>query len=194
MIARVELVKLLTTYGSPAEDSPDELEQNVYRVERDERKAHALFRLVAAFRRGVGSNFRGGASCAATQTWTPGRLPRIDHDALLELEHAADLLDTFEAPPASTEVSSPSGQPDTQPERLSESELRIVKVLHNNGARMTSSQIIAVLDRDNGGCTSEGTTKVTLASLGRRGILDNRQDVKPNGYGLTDKARGYITE
>jgi hypothetical protein len=67
--------------------------------------------------------------------------------------------------------------------RLSESEQRILDAVVQIGHRITTKQLIGHLE-ERYGPTSEGTTKQVLAGLVRRGCLTNRQDVRPNGYGL----------
>ena len=67
--------------------------------------------------------------------------------------------------------------------RLSNSEIAIIKVLKHSGKRLTTKELLSALENDCG-AASEGTTKVTLAGLVRRGLLTNRQDVSPKGYGL----------
>jgi hypothetical protein len=80
--------------------------------------------------------------------------------------------------------------------RLSKAEKRIVDLIRETGHRMTTNAIMAGLETHNGSA-SLGTTKGALAALGRRDVLDNRQDVVPNGYGLFEwslEAPGYIRE
>jgi hypothetical protein len=69
--------------------------------------------------------------------------------------------------------------------RLSEAEERIVNVLREAGERMSTMEILTALENKDR-AVSQGTTKVTLATLVRRGILTNRRDVDPPGYGLQE--------
>ncbi|QOJ18539.1 MAG: hypothetical protein HRU76_13500 [Phycisphaeraceae bacterium] len=66
---------------------------------------------------------------------------------------------------------------------LNESERSIVAALRKHGARLTTDPL---LKKALGIANANG--KATLASLVRRGILDNRGDVKPRGYGLCEWA------
>jgi len=69
--------------------------------------------------------------------------------------------------------------------RLSGAEENIIDVIRAAGHRITGKEVLAEL-RKRHGAASEGTTKVTLASLVRRVLLTNRQDVIPKGYGLPE--------
>jgi hypothetical protein len=69
--------------------------------------------------------------------------------------------------------------------QLSPGRQRIVDVIQETGHRMTTEQILAAI-REIDKVASSGTTKQYLAELVDRGILDNRQDVQPNGYGLQE--------
>ena len=64
---------------------------------------------------------------------------------------------------------------------LNESERKIVETLRETGHRLTTEPL---LGKALGGVTSQG--KQYLASLVRRGIIDNRQDCAPGGYGLPE--------
>lgn len=78
-----------------------------------------------------------------------------------------------------------SGDEGSRRPKLSEAEQRIIGVVRNEGMRMTTKAILAAIERQQG-AVSEGTTKVCLATLVRRGLLTNRQDVIPKGYGLPE--------
>jgi len=76
-----------------------------------------------------------------------------------------------------------AGSPDDA--RRSEANRKIVQVLREAGHRMTTKEILSAL-RDKHGDASEGTTKQHLAMLVQHKVLNNRQDVTPNGYGLPE--------
>ncbi|MCE5302410.1 MAG: BlaI/MecI/CopY family transcriptional regulator [Planctomycetaceae bacterium] len=69
--------------------------------------------------------------------------------------------------------------------KLSDAEQIILDVLRNEGKRMTTNVILSAIEKKLG-AASEGTTKTCLATLVRRGLLTNRQDVIPKGYGLPE--------
>lgn len=71
----------------------------------------------------------------------------------------------------------------TKRHMLSPSERTIVEILLEQQRRMTTEQIIAEIELRLG-AASLGTTKVTLAGLRRRGILDNSRHESPPGYGI----------
>lgn len=86
--------------------------------------------------------------------------------------------------PLSSEPRPRRHETDVAP-NLSEAEERIIGVIRSAGQRLVTKQVMAEL-RQVYGAASEGTTKVTLAGLVRRGLLSNRRDVRPNGYGLPE--------
>ncbi|HXK37268.1 MAG TPA: BlaI/MecI/CopY family transcriptional regulator, partial [Candidatus Paceibacterota bacterium] len=67
----------------------------------------------------------------------------------------------------------------------SNAEQNIMDVIRTAGRRLVTKEILAAL-REAHGAASEGTTKTNLASLVRRNLLTNRQDVTPKGYGLPE--------
>jgi hypothetical protein len=69
--------------------------------------------------------------------------------------------------------------------RLSDAEEKIVTVIQEANKRLTTKEILAELEKKFG-AVSEGTTKVNLATLVRRRILNNRQDGMLKGYGLPE--------
>ena len=75
------------------------------------------------------------------------------------------------------------GKPDGNMDALSEAESRIIEVIRDAGHRLTTDQVLRELENRHG-AASIGTTKVNLATLVRRRLLTNRQDVSPKGYGL----------
>ena len=81
----------------------------------------------------------------------------------------------------------PVGQVMSKPPegRLSDAEQRILDLIRETGHRMTTKETIAELE-SRYGPTSEGTTKVTLATLVRRELLTNLKDATPRGYGLPE--------
>lgn len=70
-------------------------------------------------------------------------------------------------------------------ESLTEAERRITDVLTACGRRLTTVELLAELEKKHG-ATSEGTTKQTLAIMVRNGLLTNRRNPRPRGYGLFD--------
>ncbi len=68
---------------------------------------------------------------------------------------------------------------------LSEAEKRIIEVIQTAGHRLKTNEIVCELEKQHG-AASEGTTKMSLAGLVRLGLLTNRQDVFPKGYGLPE--------
>jgi len=62
-------------------------------------------------------------------------------------------------------------------------EQQLIDMITEVGKRLTTNQVLAELNKRHGP-TSEGTTKSALATLTRAGILNNRSDLKPKGYGL----------
>jgi len=67
--------------------------------------------------------------------------------------------------------------------RLTPAERDIIEVIREAGHRLTTKEVLAALEAKRG-AASEGTTKQYLASLVRSGLLTNRQDLEPKGYGL----------
>ena len=68
---------------------------------------------------------------------------------------------------------------------LDEEERLIVELLRSVGRRLTTGQILSEFSqRDQ--IKAESTTKLKLSSLVKKGVLTNRQDVRPAGYGLSE--------
>lgn len=78
-----------------------------------------------------------------------------------------------------------AGQSSSLAGRLSSLEQRIMNIIQAAGHRLTMQEIVEELDK-NEGSVSVGTVKNYLASFTRRGILTNRQDTSPRGYGLAE--------
>jgi hypothetical protein len=70
--------------------------------------------------------------------------------------------------------------------RQSRSEQEIVKLIREVGIRLTTTQLLSELNKRNNHEASEGTTKNALSALTRAGVLNNRSDVRPRGYGFPD--------
>jgi hypothetical protein len=98
----------------------------------------------------------------------------------LELE----FLPAFQ--PARDPSEEEGGHSATNPRRFSPAEQAIMDALREAGHRMTTGQILQALENRNNGIASEGTTKIYLAALVRRGALINRRDTDPPGYGLPE--------
>lgn len=66
--------------------------------------------------------------------------------------------------------------------RFTPGELAIIRLLphRDTGQRMTTEQIISALGPP--GAVSLGNTKTLLSGLGRRRLIDNRQDTNPPGF------------
>lgn len=71
------------------------------------------------------------------------------------------------------------------PVRLSKCQSEIVAVIREAGRRLTTDEVLAYLTRIRPN-PSTGVTKQYLADLVRFGILSNRKDVTPRGYGLRE--------
>jgi hypothetical protein len=70
--------------------------------------------------------------------------------------------------------------------RLNPRETLIVTVIRMAGRRLTTEGVLRELDRLPTPPGGEGYTKQCLASLGNRGILNNRRDTNPPGYGFPE--------
>jgi hypothetical protein len=68
-------------------------------------------------------------------------------------------------------------------ESITPTQRRILDIIRKRGCRMTTREILSELEKVEG-AASEGVVKQMLAELVRRRILDNRQDVRPRGYGF----------
>jgi hypothetical protein len=105
---------------------------------------------------------------------------RANNDSALAASGSGRMAHTLpDAPP--TQVIDNTSRTD----RLSIAESNIISTIRENGRRITTTEILRALERKYG-AASEGTTKTCLAGLVRRGLLNNRQDVTPKGYGLPD--------
>jgi hypothetical protein len=69
---------------------------------------------------------------------------------------------------------------------LSPAEREIVDVIRDVGHRMTTREILEMLEAK--GPVSVGTTKQALAAMRRHRVLTNRSDTRPRGYGLPEWA------
>lgn len=84
-----------------------------------------------------------------------------------------------------------AGAPQEWPHRsptedhLPPSQKAILALVRKAGHRLTTDEIVAGLEKAHG-AASVGTTKNSLATLVRFGVLNNRQDVLPKGYGLPE--------
>lgn len=77
----------------------------------------------------------------------------------------------------------------TQRDRLSPRNEEILAVLLEEGSRMTTTQILEKMFCRKKENSSLGHTKTLLAQMSQSGLLDNRQDQDPKGYGLTGLGR-----
>jgi Penicillinase repressor len=111
--------------------------------------------------------------------WSFKPAPPSKVDEALSNEASQPLVDEWGPPAAFAETSATKGAG-----RLSESEQRIMTTIEAIGHRVTTEELLEHLEKHHG-ATSTGTTKQTLAGLVRRGLLNNRQDVRPKGYGLS---------
>lgn len=69
--------------------------------------------------------------------------------------------------------------------RLSPGQQNIVDAIREAGRRLSQDQVLAALEAKHG-AASIGTTKNYLAALVKFGVLTNRRDVHPPGYGLAE--------
>ena len=78
-----------------------------------------------------------------------------------------------------------SDSPNEKETRLNDAERDILSVIQEAKQRLTTPKVLAALEAKNG-AVAESTTKSTLATLVRRGLLTNRSDTTPKGYGLPE--------
>ncbi len=119
-----------------------------------------------------------------------GDLPKVAlefadeiREARDEQEAVASRSDTGKT--GSEKVKSSRTASPPEPPELSEAERQIMDVIRATDHRLTTKEILQELVKEHG-AASEGTTKVNLATLRRRKLLTNRQDVNPKGYGLPE--------
>jgi hypothetical protein len=120
---------------------------------------------------------------------------RTWHQPLDWVRAAFDALDAASPaalpplPSSTSEVAEPArhgtATPTDSRPRLTEAESNIIAVVRDAGHRLVTDEIVAELEH-RCGAASLGTTKQYLAGLTRRGLLTNRQDVDPKGYGLPE--------
>jgi hypothetical protein len=73
------------------------------------------------------------------------------------------------------------------PDNLSRARRRIWDVLTESPVRMVTKEVLEALAKRHG-TISEGMVKQDLAVMVEFGLLDNRQDTNPPGYGIAGKS------
>ncbi len=98
----------------------------------------------------------------------------------MSLDKFCEALDRIPSPRTAAVAEVPSAP-------LSEGETEIISFFQEVGHRMTKTKFFqeAAL---RGKIFAEGTVSPKLVELKKRGILNNKQDVSPKGYGLTEWA------
>ena len=127
------------------------------------------------------------------QFYTSGRIPNVAavsaialQNLLVRLPEACNALDT--AVPTDELVKPNNTQAvitEADGPRLTPTEKNIMALIREIGHRMTTGEIVSAME-ERRGPTSEGMTKQRLADLVRRGLLTNRSDTTPRGYGLPE--------